>query len=330
MSHSDPPEEPPPALAWGGESPRGARGSVLSSGGLMSRLSSSLAAAAASVGGAGAASAACGPLPDLEQPLLPAGEEEEHTYMEHMLEPKPWPQLRLSSVSTRRLSPAMFSSPADKLLAGRADSGDSGTPSQQRSRQPVLARFGARDGAEADAGGDQSLLSPRTSGFAPTLQAAAAAYQPTAAGPFHTHSLWDQQQQSAGGAASSAEDDADPAAAGQGATPGGAAPAAAAGRPHKSAAAAATPSSAASSRYSRAAVAGCINAICALPIMLSFASIIFRDPFFKPYLGNLVKLVFLVGAVLWAAVRCRAALCCAVACCDVLHCTFVEQDNSVH
>jgi hypothetical protein len=68
-------------------------------------------------------------------------------------------------------------------------------------------------------------------------------------------------------------------------------------------------------------VAGCINAICALPIMLSFASIIFRDPFFKPYLGNLVKLVFLVGAVLWAAVRCRAALRCAVRWHAALSCT---------
>ena len=85
----------------------------------------------------GPAASSSRPLPDLEQPLLPAGEEEEHTYMEHMLEPKPWPQLRLSSVSTRRLSPAMFSSPADELLTGRAGSGDSGTPSQQRSRAVV-------------------------------------------------------------------------------------------------------------------------------------------------------------------------------------------------
>jgi SulP family sulfate permease len=281
----------------------------------MSRLSSSLAAAAASVGGAGGASAATGPLPDLEQPLLPAGEEEEHTYMEHMLEPKPWPQLRLSSVSTRRLSPAMFSSPADELLTGRAGSGDSGTPSQQRSRQPVLARFSVRDGADVDADADQPLLSPRIGGFAPALQAAAAAYQPTAAGPFH-NSLWDQQQQQPPGAASiSAEDNAVPEAAGQGGAPG-----AAAVRPHKPAATAATPSSAAaSSRYSRAAVAGCINAICSLPIMLSFASIIFRDPFFRPYLGNLVKLVFLVGAALspcCAVLRC-AVFCCAVMCCAV-------------
>ena len=87
-----------PPLAQGGASPRlassadwgGRQGgagplsaSLPTGGGLAAALRSSAAA-------------------DLEQPLLPGEDEAEQQYVEHVLEPKPWPTLRGSSVSTRR------------------------------------------------------------------------------------------------------------------------------------------------------------------------------------------------------------------------------------
>ena len=88
-----------PALGHGGSSPRlstsvdwGGRQTIVG------RFSASL------TGGGGALAAAlhAGGGADLEQPLLPGGEEAEQQYVEHVLEPKPWPTLRGSSVSTRR------------------------------------------------------------------------------------------------------------------------------------------------------------------------------------------------------------------------------------
>ena len=46
-----------------------------------------------------------------------------------------------------------------------------------------------------------------------------------------------------------------------------------------------------------AALTGFINAIIGMPVMLSFAAIIFRHPFFDPYLSPLVKVVFLSSAL---------------------------------
>lgn len=66
--------------------------------GLLSRLSGSF-------GGGGGAAAQPAVLTDrdLEQPLLPGSAAEEEGYVAHNLERKRWPELRLSSVSTRRL-----------------------------------------------------------------------------------------------------------------------------------------------------------------------------------------------------------------------------------
>jgi hypothetical protein len=50
-------------------------------------------------------------------------------------------------------------------------------------------------------------------------------------------------------------------------------------------------------RVVRAAVAGVLNSVIALPVMLSFATIIFRDSFFREHLSSLIKLVFLSSAL---------------------------------
>ena len=74
--------------------------------GLLSRLSGSLgAAASAAAAVAGVAAGQPGPPADrdLEQPLLPGSQTEEEQYVAHNLEHKRWPELRLSSLSTRRL-----------------------------------------------------------------------------------------------------------------------------------------------------------------------------------------------------------------------------------
>ena len=71
--------------------------------GLLSRLSGSFGGGG---GGGGAAAAAQPALPthhDLEQPLLPGSAAEEEQHVARNLERKRWPELRLSSVSTRRL-----------------------------------------------------------------------------------------------------------------------------------------------------------------------------------------------------------------------------------
>ncbi|KDD74914.1 hypothetical protein H632_c991p0, partial [Helicosporidium sp. ATCC 50920] len=49
--------------------------------------------------------------------------------------------------------------------------------------------------------------------------------------------------------------------------------------------------------HGRAATVGAINAVVGLPVMASFAAIIFRDPFFQPYMGSLVKVVLLCAAL---------------------------------
>lgn len=50
-------------------------------------------------------------------------------------------------------------------------------------------------------------------------------------------------------------------------------------------------------RHSRAALVGLIDVMLALPVVASFASIIFQAPFFGPYIGQLVKLVCLSSAL---------------------------------
>jgi SulP family sulfate permease len=50
-------------------------------------------------------------------------------------------------------------------------------------------------------------------------------------------------------------------------------------------------------RCSLDALYGLINAILVIPVNISFASIIFRDPFFQPYLPSLVNLVLFSSAV---------------------------------
>ncbi|KAL4431193.1 hypothetical protein ABPG75_006449 [Micractinium tetrahymenae] len=222
LSHSI--EEPP--LAWS-ESPRGFRpGSLSSAAGLLARLSDAVSGGlAAAAGGAGASGEAASTDLELNAPLLPAGEEEEAQYLEHVMEPKQWPQLRGSSVSTRRITPGLLS----HELAGAA--------------APLSPRAG-------------------TAGFFAAAGQAEAASAAAAGGAV------------AGlppGAAGKAQAEAAPAAGAAGAQRSG--------------------------RYVRAAVAGAVNAVIGLPLQLSFAAIIFRDPFFRPQLGSLVKLVFLSSAI---------------------------------
>lgn len=131
--------------------------------GLLSRLASAGRGRAAAVGPAAAPQDA-----DLEQPLLPATSsgrqqlEVEEAYVEHVMEssPKRWPQLRLSSVSARRLSPAVLGGSGEGVLEG--------------------------------------LLSPRASSHAFASFTAATQAAPVAGTPhpFHT-TLLDQQQQAA-------------------------------------------------------------------------------------------------------------------------------------
>lgn len=86
--------------------------------GLLSRLSGSFgAAASAAAAAAGAAAGQPGAHPerDLEQPLLPGSQTEEEQYVAHNLEHKRWPELRLSSISTRRLRWGRGSGAADRL-----------------------------------------------------------------------------------------------------------------------------------------------------------------------------------------------------------------------
>ena len=42
---------------------------------------------------------------------------------------------------------------------------------------------------------------------------------------------------------------------------------------------------------------GLINAVMAAPVMISYATIIFRDPFFRPYMPSLIKLVLFSAIV---------------------------------
>lgn len=211
--------------------------------GLLSRLSSSFSRPAA----------AAAPPPfdaEAQQPLLPGSQAEEQQLLEHTREKKAWPQLRLSSVSTRRLSPSLLSPPDGSGMI-------SPMASAQLRPQPALPRpsFEARPHT-------QPLLSPRgSSGFASPftrpLQASGAdadAPMPEhhAAAPFHTPVL-DYQA------------DADALYAGGGDP----------GQPQKPRAAGGG-AALQPGRHARAAITGVVNAVVALPVMLSFSAIIFR------------------------------------------------------
>ncbi|RHY30459.1 hypothetical protein DYB32_004305 [Aphanomyces invadans] len=50
-------------------------------------------------------------------------------------------------------------------------------------------------------------------------------------------------------------------------------------------------------KYTKIAVYGAVNAVILVPLMISFAQIIFRDPVFQPYLSELVKLTMVSGAI---------------------------------
>ncbi|KAF0700584.1 Aste57867_8920 [Aphanomyces stellatus] len=54
---------------------------------------------------------------------------------------------------------------------------------------------------------------------------------------------------------------------------------------------------ASSGKYTNILVYGITNAVILVPLMISFAQIIFRDPVFQPYLSELVKLAMVSGAV---------------------------------
>lgn len=254
--------------------------------GLLSRLSTSLrtgGAAAADTGTAG--SGQHSPYGDLEQPLLPGSNEEEQQLAGYSQEPKRWPQLRLSSVSNRRLSPSLLSPTASEGWGGLLQ------PHPPARQPPVMQQSSQRSSFS------QPLLSPRGTGggfaspFTSTVLTATSAtaeeqqqqqqHYPTA--PFHTPVL--DYQADAGALY-------DVATGGVG-QPGEPVP----GRKQGPAVGEAPEAG----RYTRAAVTGAVNAVVALPIMLSFAAIIFRDPFFHPYLGSLVKLVFLASALHQAA-----------------------------
>lgn len=90
-----------PPLAQGGASPRLASSSDW---GGRQGVAALLSASLPTGGGAAALAAAfrSSAAADLEQPLLPGEDEAEQQYVEHVLEPKAWPTLRGSSVSTRR------------------------------------------------------------------------------------------------------------------------------------------------------------------------------------------------------------------------------------
>lgn len=217
----------PPPLAQGGSSPRLASSVDLGGRqGAAAWLSASLptAGGAAALAAAFRSSAAA----DLEQPLLPGEDEAEQQYVEHVLEPKPWPTLRGSSVSTRRITPGLLS---QELAA-------SATPRAADAEQPAAAFQPPRQ-------------QPAGAGYTPLPGSASAAA--AAAGP------------------------------------------PAQGKPQAPAEPTATAS------YARATVAGLVNSVIALPLQLSFAAIIFQDPFFRPLLGSLVKLVFLSSALHQAA-----------------------------
>ncbi|EQC26636.1 hypothetical protein SDRG_15576 [Saprolegnia diclina VS20] len=53
----------------------------------------------------------------------------------------------------------------------------------------------------------------------------------------------------------------------------------------------------ASDKYFKVGLYGLVNAIILVPLMISFAQIIFRDPVFQPFLSELVKLTMVSGAV---------------------------------
>lgn len=195
MPRSDQDEEAPPLLD-GGESPRAAAGhrpgslSLSKGAGL---LSSVLESVRGGVGGLGLSSSPQAS----DSPLLPGGEEQEQSYIEHVLAPKQWPQLRGSSVSSRRIT-----HPA----ASHQDqpSTPSATPVPGT---PLASVLGLSSAFQAE-------------------DAGSAGYSALPAGPTTTAKAAQQQQQSG--------------------------------------------------RHVRAAVAGVVNSVIALPLQLSFAAIIFR------------------------------------------------------
>lgn len=252
--------------------------------GLLSRLSTSLrtgGAAAADTGTAG--SGQHSPYGDLEQPLLPGSNEEEQQLAGYSQEPKRWPQLRLSSVSNRRLSPSLLSPTASEGWGGLLQ------PHPPARQPPVMQQSSQRSSFS------QPLLSPRGTGggfaspFTSTVLTATSAtaeeqqqqqqHYPTA--PFHTPVL--DYQADAGALY-------DVATGGVG-QPGEPVP----GRKQGPAVGEAPEAG----RYTRAAVTGAVNAVVALPIMLSFAAIIFR-------VG-----VWTGGRGAWACMECLRRLHCA-------------------
>lgn len=185
MPTTDLDEEAPPLLD-GGESPRAATGFRPGSlnfvgGGLLSSV----------LGGLGS------PRASDDAPLLPGGEEQEQSYIEHVLEPKQWPQLRGSSVSARRIT-----HPAAAALQEQPS-----TPSASTAPgTPLAGALGLPTAFQAEHASEAGYSALPT--------------EPTAAAKA-------SQQPAAG-------------------------------------------------RHARAAVAGVVNSVIALPLQLSFAAIIFR------------------------------------------------------
>lgn len=115
---------------------------------LLASLGGLLGAGSAPVGGGAATSlAAALAVGSPEEPLLPGDEEEEERFIEHLSEPKPWPALRGSSVSTRRISPSQGTLVQELAAIAEAASQQAQLAQQQQQQQeqqppPALATAG--------------------------------------------------------------------------------------------------------------------------------------------------------------------------------------------
>lgn len=193
----------------------------------------------------GASGSGAVPLPDLEQPLLQP--EQQH---DEPKQPKQWPTLRLSSVSTRRLQ-------GDAVLPSPTASSMSEASLLSPLRSAALAARRSWNGPPSPAAYGPSLPSPRAGG----AQALLSPRGPSRVlpSPFHTVVLDVQRTE-----------EAEEVTGGDG---GGVAPLD--GMEQQGSKAAAEQQQQ-MGRYTHAALTGCINAVISLPVMLSFAAIIFR------------------------------------------------------
>eukprot|EP00887_Chlorella_sp_A99_P005506 scaffold1.g5506.t1 len=187
--------------------------------------------------------------------------------------PKQWPQLRFGSVTTRRISPATYDE----------EGAEEGSTFGSFKRQdvpcvlatPTVVGFNAPAAEPADEAASAAAAAAQAAAQAQAqLEAAAAAFAGGGMGglPVGFHHSYDSA-----GVSKATKPPSIAGAPGSG-TRGARRPRTDGGR-------------------GRTAVVGMVNAVVALPVMFSFAAIIFKDSFFKPVRGTLVKLVFLSSAL---------------------------------